>query len=177
MIHTRARPQTPSRHETSEVLEVEPSTSKRHKAAAGHHSLARRGSSRAAAAQAMKPMVIMLPSAFFSSHSPRHAPGNSSCMRPNEGTNRQAKRLATARSPSAVAMISAIPAQRHRAARITPPRVVKTRATARLRVWSGLIDHSTEAPTTQSTRSKSGWRRKVLRISPGFIARSSTEQP
>ncbi len=74
-------------------------------------------------------------------------------------------------------MTSASPAHRHRAARITPARVVKPSATKRLRVWSGLIDQSTEAPTTHSTSIRSGWRRKVRATSAGPMARSRIEQP
>ena len=51
MTQTSRSPQTPSRQETSEVLEVEASTSSRHNPAVGHHSRARLGS-RSAAAQA-----------------------------------------------------------------------------------------------------------------------------
>ncbi len=163
-------PQTPSAQATSEVLEVDISTSSSASPAKGHHSSARRGCSTAAATMTMKPRVMLPPRSFFSVHSPRQAPGNRVGMIPKDGTSTAASSDPTARMAKAVAMTSARAAQLKRAAITTAQTVVSTRATTRRRVSSGSIDQMAEAPTTHSSTISRGWRRAARTASPAQTA-------
>ncbi len=67
---------------TSEVLEVESSTSSTANPVAAAHSRRRAGSTKKAAAQNSAPWASMAPRPFFSMNSPLQAPGNRVAMRP-----------------------------------------------------------------------------------------------
>ena len=73
---------TPTSMATSEVLEVDNSTSSPPSAARANHSLRRGGSSRAAARAITAANASNAPSPFFSTNRPSQAPGNSTCIRP-----------------------------------------------------------------------------------------------
>ncbi len=105
-----------------------------------NQSLRRSGAIMPAAIMKTADFTMTLPSEFFSSHSPRQAPGNSSCIRPMSGSNRPNRKEITASTASVPATISVRLFQLQRDASATPARVVKTRAGMRRAVRSGMID-------------------------------------
>ncbi|MNR33388.1 hypothetical protein D3C85_1510590 [compost metagenome] len=74
----------------------------------------------------------------------------------------------------AVANISVSVVQRQRAARATPPRVVKSRAITRLRVTSGLIDHTKDSAAKASSASSKGDRDRACKAVPGRVRTNPT---
>ena len=124
---TQTKPTAPAPRisDTSEVFDVDSSTSTRARPANSHHSHCRRGLSRAAAEKIEKAKAMLPPRAFFSVHRPRQAPGNSSVIMPWCG-GRAAQAIEPSTSTAlAAARISARVAQRNRTAMATPQRVVE----------------------------------------------------
>ena len=120
------------------------------------HSHRRRGFSAAAAASRPKPLAMWPPSAFFSFHSPRQAPGNRVVIRPQLGTRTAIRKQPTMMTAKAVAITSASSGQSNRAARATPASVVRSSAGTRRPVSAGSTDHSTDAEATAISPHSSG---------------------
>ena len=156
---------------TSEVLEVDISTRNTDRAAPPLQTMARLGVTTAAAICVTAARAMTLPSEFFSTHTPRQAPGNNSVIRPQSGFSTASISDSTPIIAKAVASTSRKRGQLQRAARAIPAREVQTSARVRRRVLSGAMDQTLEAITSRIRASSQGERFRIRNVSPG---RSST---